>query len=99
MNLAGGESQYQGVLGTAVCKLPGLNAGRTGMSAAQAAAAGIDAESVVCVLGDKAHYYPGAGEFIVKLTAARADQRLLGIQVLGEGAGTRWWTWPSPPSP
>ena len=86
VNLAGGESQYQGVLGTAVCKLPGLNAGRTGMSAAQAAAAGIDAESVVCVLGDKAHYYPGAGEFIVKLTAARADQRLLGIQVLGEGA-------------
>ena len=86
VNLAGGESEYLGVLGTAVCKLPGLNAGRTGMSAAQAAAAGIDAESVVCVLDDKAHYYPGAGEFIIKLTAAREDQRLLGIQVLGKGA-------------
>ena len=86
LNLAGGESEYYGVLGTAVCKLPGLNAGRTGMSAAQAAAAGIDAESVVCVLDDKAHYYPGAGEFIIKLTAAREDQRLLGIQVLGKGA-------------
>lgn len=86
VNLAGGESEYLGVLGTAVCKLPGLNAGRTGMSMAQAAAAGIDAESVVCVLDDKAHYYPGAGEFIVKLIADRADQRLLGIQVLGKGA-------------
>ena len=86
VNLAGGESEYYGVLGTAVCKLPGLNAGRTGMSAEQAAAAGIDAESVVCVLNDKAHYYPGAGEFIIKLTAAREDQRLLGIQVLGKGA-------------
>ena len=32
VNLAGGESEYLGVLGTAVCKLPGLNAGRTGMS-------------------------------------------------------------------
>ena len=86
VNLAGGESEYQGVLGTAVCKLPGLNAGRTGMSMEQAAAAGIDAESVVCVLGDKAHYYPGSGEFIIKLIAAREDQRLLGIQVLGQGA-------------
>ena len=86
VNLAGGESEYQGVLGTAVCKLPGLNAGRTGMSMEQAAAAGIDAESVVCVLGDKAHYYPGSGEFILKLIAAREDQRLLGIQVLGQGA-------------
>ena len=86
VNLAGDESEYQGVLGTAVCKLPGLNAGRTGMSMEQAAAAGIDAESVVCVLGDKAHYYPGSGEFIIKLIAAREDQRLLGIQVLGQGA-------------
>lgn len=86
VNLAGGESEYHGVLGTAVCKLPGLNAGRTGMSMEQAAAAGIDAESVVCVLGDKAHYYPGSGEFIIKLIAAREDQRLLGIQVLGPGA-------------
>ena len=86
VNLAGGESEYLGVLGTAVCKLPGLNAGRTGMSVAQAAAAGIDAESVVCVLDDKAHYYPGSGEFIIKLIAAREDQRLLGIQVLGKGA-------------
>ena len=86
VNLAGGESEYQGVLGTAVCKLPGLNAGRTGMSMEQAAATGIDAESVVCVLGDKAHYYPGSGEFIIKLIAAREDQRLLGIQVLGQGA-------------
>ena len=86
VNLAGGESEYYGVLGTAVCKLPGLNAGRTGMSVAQAAAAGIDAESVVCVLDDKAHYYPGSGEFIIKLVAAREDQRLLGIQVLGKGA-------------
>ncbi|WP_294521910.1 FAD-dependent oxidoreductase [uncultured Pseudoflavonifractor sp.] len=86
VNLAGGESEYLGVLGTAVCKLPGLNAGRTGMSVAQAAAAGIDAESVVCVLDDKAHYYPGSGEFIIKLVAAREDQRLLGIQVLGKGA-------------
>ncbi len=86
VNLAGGESEYMGVLGTAVCKLPGLNAGRTGMSMEQAAAAGIDAESVVCVLGDKAHYYPGSGDFIIKLIAAREDQRLLGIQVLGKGA-------------
>lgn len=85
-NLAGEEREYPGVLGTAVCRLPELNAGRTGLSETQAKAAGFDAVSVVCVVGDKAHYYPGAGDFIVKLIADRAARRLLGLQVLGPGA-------------
>ena len=35
---------------------------------------------------DKAHYYPGSGSFIVKLTADRATRKLLGVQALGTGA-------------
>lgn len=78
---------YGGCLGTGVVRLlPTLNGGRTGLTQEQAAAAGIDATSVVCVLDDKAHYYPGASSFIVKLTAETQSRRLLGIQVLGAGA-------------
>ena len=35
-NITGEERLYRGVLGTAVCKLPELNAGRTGLTEAQA---------------------------------------------------------------
>lgn len=78
---------YGGCLGTGVVRLlPDLNGGRTGLTQEQAKAAGFDATSVVCILDDKAHYYPGASSFIVKLTAEKKSRRLLGIQVLGAGA-------------
>ena len=56
------------------------------MTQEQAKVAGYEATSVVCVMEDKAHYYPGASSFVVKLTAETASRRLLGIQVLGSGA-------------
>lgn len=78
---------YGGCLGTGVVRLlPDLNGGRTGLTQEQAKAAGYDAASVVCILDDKAHYYPGASSFIVKLTADTQSRKLLGIQVLGAGA-------------
>lgn len=78
---------YGGCLGTGVVRLlPTLNGGRTGLTQEQASAAGYDATSVVCILDDKAHYYPGASSFIVKLTAENKSRRILGIQVLGAGA-------------
>jgi len=83
--MSGQKLPYRGVLGTAVCKLPGLNVGRTGLTEMQAKQEGYDAVSVITVVDDKAHYYPGAGSFIVKMIADRKDKRLLGIQVLGKG--------------
>ncbi len=86
-NLAGRAVEYPGVLGTGVAKLPGgLNAGRTGLTETAARAEGYDAVAVTAVVDDKAHYYPGAGTFIVKLTADRKTRKLLGVQVLGSGA-------------
>ena len=86
MNLNGKEIAYPGVLGTGVAKLPGINVGRTGLSEKAAADAGFDPETVVTVVDDKAHYYPGAASFIIKMIADKATQRLLGVQVLGTGA-------------
>lgn len=86
-NVTGKESAYPGVLGTGVAKLPGgLNVGRTGLTETAARAEGYDVESVITVVDDKAHYYPGAGLFIIKLTADKATRKLLGVQVLGTGA-------------
>lgn len=86
MNLAGKETVYPGVLGTGVAKLPGINVGRTGLNEQPAKDAGYDVETVVSVVDDKAHYYPGAGSFIIKMIADKASHRLLGLQVIGTGA-------------
>lgn len=85
-NIGGKKKAYRGVLGTAVCKLPGLNAARTGLTMEQAKNAGYNPISVVTVVDDKAHYYPGAGFFIVKMIADRDSEKFLGIQILGKGA-------------
>jgi len=85
-NIAGEERSYRGVLGTAVCKLPGLNAGRTGLTETQAIEEGFDAASVIAVVDDKAHYMPGASYFIIKMIADKKTLRLLGVQVIGSGA-------------
>lgn len=85
--LNGAGNGYGGCLGTGVVRLlPNLNGGRTGLTETQAKAAGYSATSVICVVDDKAHYYPGASSFVVKLTAETATRKLLGIQVLGAGA-------------
>ncbi len=85
--LAGADVSYPGVLGTGVARLPGgLNVGRTGLTETAARAEGYDVVAALAVVDDKAHYYPGAGSFTVKLTADRATRKLLGVQVLGAGA-------------
>lgn len=85
-NIAGKELRYRGSLGTAVCQLPGLNVGRTGLTEAQARGEGFDPISVVTIVDDKAHYMPGASTFAIKLIADRGTQRFLGVQVAGPGA-------------
>lgn len=84
--LGGKESVFGGVLGTAVVKMPGMNAARTGLNEGAAKAAGYDVETVVAVNDDKAHYYPGANNFVTKLITDKASRKLLGIQVMGPGA-------------
>lgn len=85
-NMMGAKISYRGTLGTAVCKLPGINVGRTGLTEVQAKEEGFDPISVVTIVDEKAHYYPGAGLLAVKMIADRKTERLLGVQVVGNGA-------------
>lgn len=84
--LAGKNKSFPGVLGTAVCKLPGLNCGRTGLTEEQAAQAGYEVVTALSVTDDKAHYYPDSAFFITKLIADKNTHKLLGAQVFGPGA-------------
>lgn len=86
-NLTGEDAVYGGCFGTGVVKLASdLNAGRTGLTEAQAKDAGFDVVTVTCVTDDKAHYYPDSATFVTKLIADRGSHKLLGIQVVGAGA-------------
>lgn len=86
-NIAGKNASYQGAYGTGVVKvLDNLNAGRTGLTEAQAVSFGYEPVSVVAVTDDKAHYYAGASFFVTKLVADKKTKKLLGIQVAGSGA-------------
>lgn len=84
--IAGKDKAFPGVLGTAVCKLPNLNCGRTGLTEEQAVQAGYDVITVLVPTDDKAHYYPDSSFFITKLIADKNTHKLLGAQILGPGA-------------
>ena len=86
-NLTGVSTPYGGCLGTGVVKLArDLNAGRTGLTEAQAKDQGFNPITVTCVTDDKAHYYPDASTFVTKVIADRDSHKLLGIQVVGAGS-------------
>ena len=86
---AGGEASFGGVVGTAVVKVFGLEVARTGLSLADADAAGLDAVATDVTARSRAKYYPGGSPLQVRLVHAPGG-RLLGAQLAGrEGAAKR----------
>jgi NADPH-dependent 2,4-dienoyl-CoA reductase/sulfur reductase-like enzyme len=89
-NIAGGDSTFDGVLGTAITRFQGVEIARTGLSEREAAAAGFDAVAVTTEASNRAHYFPGVQSMQVRVVAERGSGRLLGAQIVGgEGAGKR----------
>ncbi|MGE3284584.1 MAG: FAD-dependent oxidoreductase [Pseudonocardia sp.] len=82
-SILGLPARFAGVAGTALVKAFDLEIGRTGLTAAAAAAAGFDPVCATVESTDRAHYYPGARPTRVLLVADRSTGRLLGGQVLG----------------
>jgi NADPH-dependent 2,4-dienoyl-CoA reductase/sulfur reductase-like enzyme len=86
---AGGSAAFAGVVGTAAVKVFGLEVARTGLSLAEAAAAGLAAEATDVVSRSRAKYYPGSSPLHVRLVHTPGG-RLLGAQLAGpEGAAKR----------
>lgn len=90
INIGGGYATFPGVVGTAVTRICATEVARTGLSSAEAEAAGLAFEVATVTSSTRAGYYPGAGEMVVKLLAERRTGRLLGGQLVGrEGAAKR----------
>lgn len=85
LTMTGQADGFPGILGTMVVKVFDVNAGRTGMSEREAREAGFDVVSCLVPSDDRAHYYPGAKKIILKMVADRATEKVLGIQIYGEG--------------
>jgi NADPH-dependent 2,4-dienoyl-CoA reductase/sulfur reductase-like enzyme len=90
INLGGGYATFPGVIGTAVTKVCDLEVARTGLSMAEADAAGFRYVTASVDSTTRAGYYPGAKPIRVKLLAEERSGRLLGAQIVGrEGAAKR----------
>ncbi len=86
INAAGGEASFGGVLGTSILRVFKINAGKTGLTEAEARAHGYEIEVVLSPSPDKAHFFPGAKPIVLKLIAERSTGRILGLQAAGAGA-------------
>lgn len=88
-NAAGGGNvveRFGGIVGSAGFKLFDLEVARTGIGAAEIAAAGIDAVEAVSQHHTRARYYPGDKPITTVVHAERASGRLLGAQMIGGDA-------------
>jgi NADPH-dependent 2,4-dienoyl-CoA reductase/sulfur reductase-like enzyme len=83
INLGGGYATFPGVIGTAITKICDVEVARTGLSEAEAEAAGYRFVSAVVDSTTKAGYFPGAQPIRVKLVAEKRTGRLLGAQIVG----------------
>jgi NADPH-dependent 2,4-dienoyl-CoA reductase/sulfur reductase-like enzyme len=88
-NAAGGNAHFPGTLGTSIFKTFDLNVAITGLSETAAKKLGFTPKSVTVKKNDKARYYPGGKEVIVKLIADKKNGQLLGGQVIGQGASDK----------
>lgn len=89
-NAVGGDMLFRGVLGTAILKVGGITAARTGLSAREAEELGLDFVSVYVPGNSHATYYPDSKPIIMKYTVQRQTGKLLGAQAVGrEGVDKR----------
>ena len=90
VNIGGGYATFPGVVGTAATRICRTEVARTGLSSAEATAAGLAFEAATVSGTTRAGYYPGADRITVKMLAERGTRRLLGAQLVGgEGSAKR----------
>jgi NADPH-dependent 2,4-dienoyl-CoA reductase/sulfur reductase-like enzyme/rhodanese-related sulfurtransferase len=88
-NIAGLDTKFPGILGTAVFKVLEWNCGTTGLTEKKARSLGYDIVTTLTPRHDYSNYIPGAHYTIIKLIADRESCKVLGCQVVGEGDGIK----------
>lgn len=89
-NICGGDSHYQGSMGSSIIKIFDMMVAGTGLTEKVAKSMGIDCESVVLSPASHAGYYPGAKVMTMKVVFEKDTWKLLGAQIVGtEGVDKR----------
>jgi NADPH-dependent 2,4-dienoyl-CoA reductase/sulfur reductase-like enzyme/rhodanese-related sulfurtransferase len=85
INVCGGNATFPGVLGTTVFKTFDYKVAKTGLNMREASVEGFHPVQAIVRGYDRAHYYPGGKESILKVIADQETGRILGGQAMGEG--------------
>ncbi|MGA7878469.1 MAG: FAD-dependent oxidoreductase [Desulfoferrobacter sp.] len=88
-HIAGLTSPFQGITGTGICKVFDYTAGRTGITEKLAQELNLDVETAIWAGPDLPHYLPTSKPLIIKMVASKRYRKLLGIQVVGLGNGSK----------
>ncbi|MEM2176187.1 MAG: FAD-dependent oxidoreductase [Archaeoglobaceae archaeon] len=88
VNIAEGNLEFPGVLGTQLTKFFDLEIGSTGLNEKNARAEGFEVKSTVIKAKTRVHYYPGGKDLTLKVVAGR-DGRILGAQAVGSEVAMR----------
>lgn len=84
-NMAGSNTRFPGVLGTAVAKVFDYTIAQTGLTEKQARQIETlgEFETTTIKAGNRAHYYPGSTPVTIKLVVEKNTKRVLGAQMIG----------------
>jgi rhodanese-related sulfurtransferase len=90
INVCGGSATFPGVLGTTVFKCFDFNVAKTGFNMKEAEKEGFHPVQAIVRGYDRAHYYPGGKESVLKVIAEKETGRILGGQAIGEGPSDKF---------
>ncbi len=82
-NLAGGSDVFDGTVGSFAIKIFDLAIASAGITPEAALKNGFEAEPVLIVQADRAHFYPTQDLIYFQLTVERKGRRVLGAQAVG----------------
>jgi NADPH-dependent 2,4-dienoyl-CoA reductase/sulfur reductase-like enzyme/rhodanese-related sulfurtransferase len=90
INVCGGHATFPGVLGTGVFKVFDYHVAKTGLNRREAEKEGFNPIQAIVRGYDRAHYYPGRKESILKVIANLRTGQILGGQAVGEGPSDKF---------
>jgi NADPH-dependent 2,4-dienoyl-CoA reductase/sulfur reductase-like enzyme len=87
-NVAGGNTKFRGIAGSAITKVFDLFIGKTGLTSEESIRNGFDPVEELIESITRAGYYPGNKPIWIKIVADRKSGRVLGSQIVG-GEGVK----------
>ncbi len=83
-NISGGQSHFQGTVGTFCIKVFDLGISKAGLTYRQAKLTGFDPVYAVVSQADHAHFYPSSEMVYISLIADRRSRKIIGIEAAGK---------------